>query len=73
MPKRINGNKSYVGFVGLGLLFMARGLGLLDELQTLAVMVGFPPDGNAWATLVGFFGSLAAVGITHKLAKATKT
>ena len=68
----INGNKSFTGFIGLGLLFMARGLGLGDELQVLAIAVGFPADGDAWITLVGFFGSLAGVGITHKLAKAAK-
>ena len=68
----INGNKSYTGFIGLGILFLARGLGFGDELQTLALQVGFPEDGDAWATLVAFFGSLAGVGITHKLAKAAK-
>ena len=72
MPKWINGKKSYIGFIGLGLLFVARGLGLSDDLQTLAITAGFPADGDAWATLAGFFATLGGVGLSHKLAKADK-
>lgn len=73
MPKWINGKKSYIGFIGLGALLMAKGLGLDDNVQALAIQIGFPAEGNAWTMLAGFFGSLAGVGVSHKMAKTGKT
>ncbi len=70
MPKWINGNKSYIGFVGLGITLVLRGLSLMDNLQALTVSYGLPPDVDVFQTLMGFFGSLAGVGVAHKLAKA---
>lgn len=68
--KWINGRKSYIGFVGLGITLVLRGLGLADDVQALAVSSGLPPDVDVFQTLMGFFGSLAGVGVAHKLAKA---
>ncbi len=68
--KWINGRKSYIGFVGLGVTLVLRGVGLADDMQALWASAGLPPDVDVFQTLMGFFGSLAGVGIAHKLAKA---
>ena len=70
MLKWINGRKSYVGFVGLGITLVLRGLSLMDNLQAFAISSGLSPDVDVFQTLMGFFGSLAGVGIAHKLSKA---
>lgn len=69
MTKWINGKKSYIGFIGLGLTLVLHGLGLMDEIQALAISSGLPPDVDVFRTLMGFFGPLAGIGIAHKLAK----
>ncbi len=66
----IDGWKSYVGFSGMGLTLLVKGLGFMDDLQE--VVIRFAPDANAFEVLMGFFGGLASVGVTHKLSKMKK-